>query len=497
MTNLSSLLYTPEQVRDIDRVAISVLGIPGYELMCRAGQAVFEVATGRFPAARRWLVLCGAGNNAGDGYVIARLARTAGIEVTVAALSDPQRLRGDARLAWEDYRKYGGEVVQFSEALCAGADLLIDALLGTGLDRALDGACRHAVESLDAAAAPVIAVDIPSGLCGRTGAVLGAAVEADVTVTFIGRKIGLYLGAGPHHAGEVVFAGLGVPLEQAARAAPLARIVGTEDLLRGLPRRARAAHKGSFGHVLVIGGNEGMGGAVRLAAEAALRSGAGLVSVATRAANVGALIAARPELMCRGVEGPDDLAGLLARATVVAIGPGLGQDEWARALLAAVLGAAQPLVVDADALNLLAETGHRRDDWILTPHPGEAARLLGTTIAQVQADRLESLQALGRRYGAAVLLKGRCTLIGQGGELPYLVDAGNPGMATAGMGDVLTGMVAGILAQQPASDLLLAGACAAHIHARTADELARSGGERGLLAGDLLPRLRPWLNPSR
>lgn len=496
MSAPSSLVYTPEQVRLLDRIAIEECGIPGYELMTRAGRFVFDLCRAQYPQARRWLVLCGAGNNAGDGYVVARLALSEGITVTVAALSEPRRLGGDAAAAWHDYQHAGGTVAQFSAGLCQQADLIVDALLGTGLTRSLEGAYLHAVESVNSAAAPVVAVDIPSGLCGLTGQVLGAAVCAEMTATFIGRKLGLYLGAGPELTGAVRFSDLGVPPDKVAHATPALRLFDALDHRRQLPPRARTAHKGQFGHVLVIGGNHGMGGAVRLAGEAALRSGAGLVSVATRADNVSAVTALRPELMCSGVESVQDLEPLLGRATVIAIGPGLGRDAWAREMLGRVLECqSQLLVVDADALNLLAEQPCRRGGWVLTPHPGEAGRLLGVDTAAIQADRLGAARQLWDRFGGVALLKGRGTLVGESGQIPYLIDAGNPGMASAGMGDVLTGLVSALIGQAQPADILAATACAAYIHAKAADEVARHG-ERGILATDVFSGLRPWLNPA-
>lgn len=495
MSAPASFLYTPAAVREIDRIAIEDIGIPDFELMGRAGRLVWDTARQLYPDSRRWLLLCGAGNNGGDGYVVATLARAAGLAVTVAALADPQRLRGAAARAWEQYRSAGGDVVQFRDDLLAGTDLVIDAIFGTGLARDLDDACRQAVEAVNAASVPVVAVDLPSGLDGASGRVLGAAMRADVTVTFIGRKQGLYLGAGPDHVGNIVFGDLGVPPARVAQVAPGLRLFDGNDLSRLLPRRARSAHKGNFGHVLVVGGNHGMAGAVRLAGEAALRAGAGLVSVATRPENVAPVIAGRPELMCRGVQGPVDLEDLLRRATVIAVGPGLGMDAWARNLLAALLDQPQPLVVDADALNLLAGQSRRRGNWVLTPHPGEAAHLLGTGNAQVQSDRLQAMADICQRHGGVVVLKGRGTLVGRSGDLPYLIDAGNPGMASAGMGDVLTGIIAGIVAQQRPDQLLDAAACAAFVHASAADDAARTG-ERGLIAGDLFTSLRAWINPK-
>jgi NAD(P)H-hydrate epimerase len=497
MSEAACGIWTPEAVRTLDRTATSAFGIAGYELMTRAAEAVCAAATARWPDARRWVVICGAGNNGGDGYVIARLARQRGRDVRVCSLVDPSQLAGDAATAWRDFATAGGVPQPFGPGLLADADLIIDALLGTGLARPVTGEFRAAIDAINAAGRPVVAVDIPSGLDASTGHPAGVAVRADLTVTFVGRKLGLYLGDGPDYTGPLQFADLGVPPEVVDRAgfrgqAPL-RLFTTEELPRLLPRRAATAHKGRFGHVLVVGGNTGMSGAVRLAGEAALRSGAGLVSVATRPPHAALLPLVRPELMCHGISAPDELAPSLARATVVALGPGLGQDDWARGLLAAVLATPLPLVLDADALNLLAGSGVRRADWILTPHPGEAGRLLGCSSSDVQRDRPAALKALLEQYGGTVVLKGCGTLVGEAGQRPWLVARGNPGMATAGMGDVLTGVIAGLVAQAgtPGADIA---AAAAFVHGAAGDAAARAG-QRGMVASDVLTRLQPWLNP--
>jgi len=499
MSEAATGIWTPEAVRILDRTATSAFGISGYELMGRAAEAVCAAASVRWPDARRWLILCGAGNNGGDGYVIARLARRAGLEVQVCALTDPGRLAGDAATAWRDFVAAGGTVVPFAPGLLADAGLVVDAILGTGLARPVTGDLRTAIEAVNVAQRPVVAVDIPSGLDATTGLPSGAAIRADLTVTFVGRKLGLHLGEGPAHAGVVEFAALGIPAAVVERAglagqAPL-RLFTADELPRILPRRTVTAHKGNFGHVLVIGGNQGMSGAVRLAGEAALRTGAGLVSVATRPAHAPLLPLVRPELMCHGIGSAGDLVPLFARATVVALGPGLGQDDWARELLAAALACGLPLIVDADALNLLT-AGHRpRSDWILTPHPGEAARLLGVTSAQVQSDRLGALGSLRERWGGTIVLKGSGTLVAGAAAPAWAISTGNPGMATAGMGDVLTGITAGLLAQAGAgvapSDVA---AAAAFVHGAAGDTAA-TGGQRGILASDLIGQLRPWLNP--
>jgi len=483
-------LYRAESVRELDRIAIEELGIPGIELMERAGAAAFAALRERWPEARVIAVCCGAGNNAGDGFVVARLAREAGLEPRVLAVGGGGEPRGDAALAAARMREAGLAAEPFAPERLAGAAVIVDAVFGTGLARPVSGAWAEALAAIEAATAPVLAIDIPSGLSADSGAVLGRAVRAECTVSFIARKQGLYTGAGPEHAGERRFDDLGVPAELYARRPPDAVLLDLDAFCGVLGRRARDAHKGSCGHVLVIGGERGFAGAARLAAEAAARAGAGLVSVATRAEHLAVISATRPELMCHAVAGPAELAVLLERATVVALGPGLGQGEWGRALAAAALATALPAVVDADALNLLAGGALGAPApaaRVYTPHPGEAARLLGTSSAAVQADRFAALTALVERHGGVWLLKGAGTLIGGEEALPAVCPYGNPGMASGGMGDALTGIVAGLLAQglgpRAAAE---AGAC---VHGRSAD-LAAAGGERGLLAGDLIEQVR-------
>lgn len=488
---LPEALYTADQVRELDRRAIQGHGIPGYTLMQRAGAAALEVLGRMWPRGRVLAVVCGPGNNGGDGYVLARLARAAGWEVRLAAVTDPGALQGDAARAWGDWRAAGGGVVSLDAAL-EGCDVIVDALLGTGLGRPVEGAMAEAILRINAVGVPVLSLDIPSGLGADTGAVLGRAVRARATVTFIGLKLGLFTGEGREHGGEVHFDALAVPAAVYAGMIPAAARADAAVLGR-LPRRRRSAHKGDFGHVLVVGGAPGMPGAVRMAAEAAARVGAGLVSVATHAGHAAFIPLARPEVMAHGVTAPDDLDPLLERATVVAVGPGLGQGDWGRALLQRVLAWEGPRVLDADALNLLAGAPQRRGDWVLTPHPGEAARLLGCTTARVQADRPAAAAALQARYGGVCVLKGSGTLVHDGRGLTVCT-GGNPGMASGGMGDVLTGVLAGGMAQGLAAtpgETAVLGVCA---HARAAD-MAAGEGERGLLASDLIQRLRGVVNP--
>ncbi len=483
-------LYTAAQVRELDRRAIEDAGIPGYELMTRAGHATLNALRALWPAARSVAVLCGPGNNGGDGYVVARVARAQGLRARVVSTVDPAQLRGDARRAFDDYSAAGGRLEPWSPSVL-GADVIVDALYGTGLARALDEPAAGLVTAANACGRPIVAVDVPSGLHADTGAVLGVAARADLTVSFIGRKVGCYLGEGPDYAGRRLFDDLAVPAEVYAGVEPVARLLDEPDVAAALPRRPRTSHKGDHGHVLVVGGGPGMPGAARLAGEAALRAGAGLVTVAVHPDNA-CSVTARPELMCVPARDAAALEPALARATVLAVGPGLGRSEWARALFEAALASGRPAVLDADALNLLAQSPRRRDDWVLTPHPGEAARLLGRGTAEVQRDRLGAARELQSRYGGTVVLKGAGSLVQAPLGPPRLCDRGNPGMASAGMGDVLTGVIAGIAGQ--CGDLAHAAGAAVFVHAQAGDLAARRG-ERGLLAGDVIEQLRACVNP--
>ena len=485
-------IYSVATVREIDRTAIEDEGIPGYTLMTRAGAAAVRAARERFSEAKRWQVLCGAGNNAGDGYVVARLAAQDGIVVSVLALVDPASLTGDAATAYGDFAAEGGVVMPWEGALDDEADLIVDALLGSGLERDVTGEFAKAVSAMNAHRACVMALDIPTGIHGDTGQVMGTAVEADLTVTFVGLKAGLFAGEGAEFSGTIVFDGLDVPERCRPDAKALSRRISSRVLRRCLGRRSRSAHKGDFGHVLIIGGGEGMPGAVRLAGEAALRAGAGLVSVATHPSHATTITGTRPELMSHGIPDGESLAPLLDKATAIAFGPGLGTSEWARQLLVAVSELELPCVWDADALNLLAEAPAKSERRIITPHPGEAGRLLGESASVVQGDRRAALIALREKYGGVVVLKGANTLVTSKKQVPWLCTSGNPGMASPGMGDVLTGIVAALLAQGLGKEA--SAVVAVEAHARAGDRAARSG-ERGLIASDLVAELRSVVNP--
>jgi len=459
--------------------------------MTRAGAAAVREARDRFPNATRWQVICGAGNNGGDGFVVARLAAQDGIVVSALTLVDPETLTGDAATAWGDFAAEGGIVMPWQGELDGEADLLVDGILGSGLERDVGGAFAKAVDAINAHAAPVLALDIPTGIHGDTGKVLGTAVRADLTVTFVGLKAGLFLGAAAAHCGEIRFAGLEIPDRYRDGIEPAYRLIDDSMLADVLTPRANDAHKGDFGHVLVVGGGEGMPGAVRLAGEAALRSGAGRVSIATHPSHAALLVATRPELMSHAIADSADLDPLLEGADVIAFGPGLGRSDWARDVYARVAMSKQPSVWDADALNLLADAPAAANGRVLTPHPGEAARLLGTDTRAIQADRPAALAALTAKYGGTVVLKGAGSLISTD-SVPYVCVSGNPGMAAPGMGDVLTGIIAALIGQ--GIDAGLAAAIGVEVHARAGDRAAASG-ERGLLATDVMLELRAILNP--
>jgi NAD(P)H-hydrate epimerase len=371
--------------------------------------------------------------------------------------------------------------------------VVVDAMFGTGLDREVSGLHREAITLINRQHAPVLSLDIPSGLHADSGNALGVAVRATKTVTFIALKQGLFTGQGPDYGGEISFDDLGVPEEIYHRVPAPAFRISSEWMRSLLPPRPRIAHKGHHGHVLVIGGEQGMAGAVRLAGEAAARVGAGLVSMATHPFHAAAVNAARPELMCHAVADGTALPTLLSKASVLAIGPGLGRDEWGRQLFGTVLDSALPMVVDADALYWLAQEPLRRNHWILTPHPGEAARLLNVTVGEVQADRWQAVRELHKRYGGVVILKGSGTLVCNGHDPLALCDSGNPGMAVGGMGDVLTGVIAGLLAQ--GFNPWQAALAGVQLHGRAGDAAAAQDGERGLMAGDLLGPLHRLVNP--
>lgn len=480
-------LYRAAQVREIERAAMAA-GRTAPQLMARAAGAAWQLLQRRWPLARRIHVLAGPGDNGGDGLWMAALAQAAGCTVSVSGLAG--RARSGAGAEAEARARAAGVRWLDAAAPLPQAEVFVDALFGIGLDRAPEGVAAAWIEALNAQPVPVLALDLPSGLLADTGAVPGVAVRAVATQSFVRWKRGLFTGRARAHCGLLQLHTLDIGAG-AVDDAPDARLLQP----RRLPLRAADAHKGRYGHVLVIGGEQGYAGAVRLAGEAALRGGAGRVSLATREAHAAALVAQRPELMAHGIEDAAAFASLCGRASVLAIGPGLGQRIWGERLLDAALASGKPLVCDADALNLVARRALLLPAGsVLTPHPGEAARLLDCSVAAVESDRFAAVRRLASRHASVVVLKGAGTLVADAAGRVEVCTAGNPGMASGGMGDVLTGIIAALRAQ--GMDAWDAARLGVDLHARAGDVAASAHGPRGLLASDLLLPLRGLLNAN-
>lgn len=510
----SSSLYVAQQVVELDHLVMEHEGVSSIVLMKRAGRNALACLLEQWPQTAALHIFCGTGNNGGDGYVMAALAKQRNIHVTLWSLGEPIQDRA-AFVAYEYALREGVECRPFDMAEFIDSQLMqdphtvmVDALLGTGSQGGLRGDMATAVAAINEAKVtqrwPVFAVDIPTGVNADTGAIVDAAVMADATLSFIGQKQGLFTGSGRVHSGQRFFSDLGVDQEWLMLVNPTTHIIKLKTALATLPGRAIDAHKGSCGHLLVVGGDSGAaygyGGAPIMAAQMALRSGAGLVSVATRPAFVSAALARQPELMVAGVENGQALLPMLNRATGIVIGTGLGQSAWSEQLLYQVLDNADvPLVIDADALHLLAQSRFSelcrielsQRQWVLTPHPGEAASLLNCSIADIQADRFAAAQAIQQQYGGAVILKGAGTLVVTTDGKQYVCDAGNPGMASGGMGDVLSGVVGTLLVQGMTANK--AAILATVLHSSAADEAVKTTGMRSLLATDLIPAVQKLL----
>jgi NAD(P)H-hydrate epimerase len=488
--HLPDALYTAAQVRDLDAQLIAA-GTPGSVLMQRAAHATWRALRRQWPDARELSVLTGRGNNAGDGYLIAALAQKAGWQVHVFAVADPAFLTGDAATACSDAISAGVSVHAWAEQPLQG--IVLDALLGTGISGDVREPYAGAIEHINDSGLPVVAVDIPSGLSADTGRTLGVAVRADLTVTFIGLKLGLMTGDAADLIGELVFDDLQADTAIVAQAPRSATRLDTFNLPQLRPR-PRTAHKGMYGRVLVIGGDHGFGGATLLTAESTLRSGAGMVTLATRPEHVSAALARMPEVMSVAISSANQLMALIEPATVLAIGPGLGQAAWGRSLLSAAASADRPQVWDADALNQLAQClVSLPSGSVITPHPGEAARLLGVSIKEIQADRPASARALAAKFNAVCVLKGTGSLIADVDGRLMLCDRGHPAMATGGLGDVLGGLIAALMAQGMTP--FDAASLAVWLHASAGQQQGERG--RGLAASDVIPAIRQLLEEQQ
>ncbi len=502
-------LYTAAQCRELDRLAIEQHRVSGFDLMERAGRATFRALLDRWPEAKSVSVVCGKGNNAGDGYIVAGLAREIGMQVQLCQLGSASVLTGDAARARDWALNLGVQIEPLADRLVG--DVVVDALLGTGLNGALRKPFAEAVRRINKSAGGVISVDMPTGVSSDNGAVVGDAVRADVTTTFIGRKIGLFTGPGVSYRGDLLYEDLNVPPEifRSVEGCPMLSFPTLDTLNYRFPQRDPNVYKQALGHVVVVGGDYHMGGAPLMAAETALRVGAGMVSVITRADHRAAILARRPELMVEDANDYGSCVALLEKASVVIVGPGLGRSDWGHALLREAVRSGKPMVLDADGLHGFVELSLRsRGPLIITPHSAEAAVLLECDVATVQSDRISAVHALATRVGGTAVLKGVGTLIaakktatmegveateaqtagsetGEKTRLLGLCMHGNPGMATAGMGDVLSGVIGGLLAQKLSEvDAAVLGVC---LHSYAGDQAAEQMGQRGLLATDLLP----------
>ncbi len=488
---LPDRLYTAAQTREIDRTIIEDHHISGSELMSRAAKAALDILMRSWPQAKHITVFCGAGNNGGDGYDLAHQAINKGFLVDLIELGQPDKMSDEAAHARQGFLSTGHKPQAFSGQV-AETDVIVDALFGTGLDRPVTGHYAEAIAAINnTVQARTLSIDIASGLNADTGKVMGIAVKADITVSFLGLNQGLFTGDGPHYSGRIYFDDLETPESLYKTLPTSSQLARFEHYKQQLKPRARSAHKGDFGHLLVVGGNRGMSGAARICAETGARTGAGLISVATHPEHAHWLNIDRPELMVSAIDSATDLAKLLEKASVISFGPGLGQDAWSNPMFNALLEIEKPMVMDADALNLLSQRPAYKSNWILTPHPGEAGRLLGMSSSEIEADRFHAVKLIQQKYGGVVVLKGSGSLICDG-STTLVSTVGNPGMASGGMGDALTGIIGGLLAQK--KSLFDAASLGVILHGMAADRAAKEHGERGLLALDLLPHLRHLLN---
>ena len=486
MAKQKNALYLIQHIRLCEQKALDEGNRTEDNLLLRAGTAAFHTLISLYPEARTFAVFCGTGNNAGDGYVLARLACEKGFSVFVhqhKTIEDLPPVSYDAALAAID----AGVCCQsLDDAIDSDVDVLVDALLGIGLQGLVRGPIAQAIHLMNDSGLPILALDVPSGLDADTGCVLGTAVCATATVTFIAPKLGLYTMDGPDHCAKIICDSLSLD-HVLASIPPAAYRLNKSVLSNTIPPRSKNSHKGSYGHVLIIGGGPGMPGAAYLAAHAAFRVGAGAVTVATRPDYAKTMLPMLPEAMIYPIHKVDDLLPLLLKATVCVIGPGLGESEWADGLFHAAISAQLPLVMDASALHLLSTSPQHDDNWVLTPHPGEAAGLLACSVEDVQRDRCKAAQLIQQKYGGCVVLKGVGSIVATGEHELFVCTDGNPGMATAGMGDVLSGVIGGLLAQ--GVTLSNAAKLGVWLHARSADKAVMTFGERGLMASDLMTYL--------
>jgi NAD(P)H-hydrate epimerase len=505
-------VVTAEEMQRLDQTTIRDIGIPGLVLMENAGLKVVEAVVDilRDVRGKTVTVFAGKGNNGGDGFVAARHLLNMGVDVRVLLFGDPKEIKGDAKTNLDILTAMGHKMhpiinvnsVNIVKLAMVSTDLVVDAIFGIGFKGSVDEHIGNIIEIINAAGNPVVAVDIPSGLEANTGKAHGPCIRAARTVTFGLPKIGLLVYPGVEYTGKLIVADISIPRTVIDKQGSKKFLLTPELVRAWMPKRLPESHKGTFGRVAVIGGAEGMTGAAALAGMAALRAGAGLVTLGVPRSLHGLMEIKLTEVMTRPLpetdrksisrDAMDEVRELVAWADVVAIGPGISTEPATQELIRdLVAGLTKPAVIDADGLNALA--GHTgllekcRAPLVLTPHPGEMARLWGIKTAEVQDNRIEVATEAAKKWGATVVLKGARTLITASDGTLYINPTGNPGMATGGSGDVLTGIIAGFLAQ--GLSLVQAGAAGAYFHGLAADSAAACKGEPGLVAGDILDAL--------
>jgi ADP-dependent NAD(P)H-hydrate dehydratase / NAD(P)H-hydrate epimerase len=501
-----------QQMREADRRTIDEVGIPSIVLMENAGRQAVAAMEAAFEdlATMHVGVMCGRGNNGGDGFVVARTLIQRGVEISVFLLGSVADVRGDARTNLEVLGRIGLTVVELTNAQewelhfseISRCELIVDAILGTGFHGQLSGLLETVVADLNGLGVPIVAIDLPTGLSADTSDVEGEAIEASMTITLAAPKIPLILPPADTHSGDLVIADIGIPLPILDDVeGPYIELLTRERMRELVPTRAADSHKGDFGRVLVIAGSMGRSGAAHLAATGALRSGAGLVTVATPRSCLPIVAAMGPEYMTEGLEetatGTIDFAALERvlefKADVIAVGPGLGQSPGTAAFVHGLVErAGVPLILDADALNAFADDPERlvgRDgvDVVITPHPGEMARLLNLSIEAVQHDRLRHATEFAASHRVHVVLKGHRTIVAGPDNRAFINLTGNPGMATGGTGDLLTGMIAAWFGQL--LDAEAACKLAVYLHGTAGDLAEADEGDVALIAGDLVDRL--------
>jgi NAD(P)H-hydrate epimerase len=510
---------TADEMQELDRKAIEDYGIPGIVLMENAGKGAAETILDAFREAprQRIAILAGKGNNGGDGFVIGRHLLNRRIAVRVFLLADPKTLRGDAATNYQIFLRMKGDVLPISSSIeyqrvkkeLEKFDLLIDGILGTGLDAEVRGYYREVIHHLNTLQKPIVAIDIPSGLDATTGKPLGAAVRASLTVTFALPKVGHLIAPGTDYVGELKVIDIGIPRILVNGEKIRTHLTEGEEVRQWLsPPRRRDSHKGDYGHLLVLAGSVGKTGAAAMACEAALRMGAGLVTLGIPRSLNAVMEVKLTEVMTEplpetsrqtlSLKALDPIFRLCENKKAVVLGPGVGTlKETQSLILNLVKNLDIPLILDADALTALATQPKLlpagNPALILTPHPGEMARLVGTTVKEVQGDRIGMSRNFSHAWNAFLVLKGHRTLIATPRQEIFINPTGNPGMATGGTGDVLTGMIGGLISQ--GGDIPGSLRAAVYLHGEAGDRAAREKGERSLVATDLLEQISPLLQP--